>query len=101
MAFFTNEFLTDRRDEWLKSIVGVGIKANGKWYDGKIEKKMIENGSVIIDATFPDIEDMDVTVQATRLIDRKGKQCAYQEKNFQKTHQQNLWVRTSIPIQEG
>lgn len=100
MPFFVNDFLGRQREAWLNSLVKVQCKANGTWVDGTFNRREVKNESIIIDATFPSIDDVNASITALRLIDKTGTQCAYQEENMSKKAGQGTFIRITIPVQE-
>lgn len=100
MAFFVNEFLGRQRTAWLNSIVKAQCYANGSWIDGKFNRKEVVNENIIIDVTFPKLDETSANITALRLIDKTGAQCAYQEENMSKKKGQGTFIRITIPVKE-
>ena len=53
MAFFTDDFLKQRRKEFLKSIEKLQYKVDKVWYDATIKNKSIIDNAVVIDIHIP------------------------------------------------
>lgn len=100
MAYFTEDFLNERRKQWLRSIAYVECQANGSWHRGKIEKKDVSGDTIIVNATFPDLDETAATITASRIIDVRGIQVAYRQKNVKKAAGQGTMIQVKIPIDE-
>ena len=100
MAYFIGNFLSHRRQQWLRSIHAVEVQTNGKWHRGDINKKEIEGDTLVITATFPTLDSVACTITASRLIDVRGEQAAYQQRTIQKNSGQGTMIKLSIPIYE-
>lgn len=100
MAYFQSNFLKYRREQWLRSIVRVEAQANGTWYPGDISKKQIEGDTLVIMATFPQLDNSAVTISASRLVDVRGEVAAYQTRAIQKVAGQGVMIKITIPIYE-
>lgn len=100
MAYFTDDFLNERRKQWLRSIAYVECQANGAWHRGKIEKKDVSGDTIIINATFPDLDEVAATITASRIIDVRGVQVAYKQKNVKKAVGQGTMIQVKIPLDE-
>lgn len=100
MAYFTDDYLAERRKQWLRSIAYVECQAGGSWYRGKINKKTVSGTTLTIDATFPKLDEKAVTITASRIIDVRGIQVAYKAKNITKAAGQGTMIRITVPIYE-
>jgi len=100
MAYFQNNFLKYRREQWLRSIVRVEAQVGSTWYPGDISKKAIENDTLVIMATFPQLDNSAVTISASRLVDVRGETAAYQTRAIQKVAGQGVMIKITIPIYE-
>lgn len=100
MAYFTDDFLNERRKQWLRSIAYVECQANGAWHRGKIEKKDVSGDTIIVNATFPDLDEVAATITASRIIDVRGAQVAYKQKNVKKAAGQGTMIQVKIPLDE-
>ena len=100
MAYFQNNFLKYRREQWLRSIVRVEVQVGSSWISGDINKKEIEGDTLVIMATFPSIDNSAVTISASRLIDARGEVAAYQTRAIQKVAGQGVMIKITVPIYE-
>lgn len=100
MAFFVNSFLGKMRDIFLTKIIKIQCCANGRWYDGSIDDKRNEDNALVIDATFPALNETATTITAVRLFDVDNEECARQELSQTKKKGQGTFVRVKIPFTE-
>ena len=100
MAYFSDNFMGHRRNQWLRSISAVEVQTGGAWYRGVINQKKIENDTLVIMATFPALDSMACTITASRLIDVRGEQAAYQQRVIEKNKEQGTMIKITIPIYE-
>lgn len=100
MAYFNDTFMGHRRNQWLRSLVAVEAQVGGTWYRGVINQKKIEDDTLVIMATFPDLDSMACTITASRLIDVRGEQAAYQQRMIEKNSGQGTMIKITIPIYE-
>lgn len=100
MAYFQSNFLKYRREQWARSIVRVEVQVGSSWIPGDINKKQIENDTLVIMATFPALDSSAVTISASRLIDARGEVAAYQTRAIQKVAGQGVMIKISVPIYE-
>lgn len=100
MAYFTNNFVGHRREQWLRSIHSVEVQTNGKWYRGDITKKEVEDDTLVILATFPELDIYTCTITASRIIDVRGEVAAYQQRVIEKISGQGTLIKLTIPIYE-
>lgn len=101
MAYFSEDFLNRRREQWLRSIYSVEAQVNGAWHRVTIDKKYIEGGNtLVVMATFPSLNNSTCTVTASRLVDVRGETAAYQQRVIQKQSGQGIMLKITIPIYE-
>lgn len=100
MAYFQNNFLKYRREQWKRSIVRVEVQVGSSWISGDINKKEIEGDTLVIMATFPSIDNSAATISASRLIDARGEVAAYQTRAIQKVAGQGVMIKITVPIYE-
>lgn len=100
MAYFQSNFLRYRREQWLRSIVHVQAQVGGTWYSGDINKKTIEDDTLVIMATFPQLDSSAVSISASRLVDARGEVAAYQTRSITKVAGQGVMIKITIPIYE-
>lgn len=100
MAYFNQNFVNNRRQQWLRSIHSVEVQANGTWYRGDITKKEVEDDTLVIMATFPELDKYTLTITASRIIDVRGEVAAYQQRVIEKISGQGTLIKLTIPIYE-
>ena len=72
MAYFGEAYMGRRRQQWLRSLAYVEAQTNGTWHRGTINQKKIEGENVVVMATFPTLDSIACTINASRLIDTYG-----------------------------
>ena len=100
MAYFSDTFMSHRRNQWLRSLVAVEAQVGGTWHRGEINQKKIEDDTLVIMATFPSLDAMACTITASRLIDVRGEQAAYQQRTIKKNSGQGTMIKITIPVYE-
>ena len=100
MGYFYDTFMGHRRKQWLRSIHSVDVQVNGTWHKGTINKKDIEGDTLIIRATFPTLDNEACTITASRLVDVRGEEAAYQQRVIEKQKGQGTMIKITIPIYE-
>ena len=100
MSFWTNEFMNNRRAEWLRSLVKFQFQVNGTWYDATIKTKRITGNKVEIIVSFPRVSSGSQSITAVRIIDVTGKQCGYQAIELVRAASQGALTKFEFPIYE-
>ena len=100
MAYFNNTFMDHRRQQWLRSIHAVEVQVGGNWHRGDINSKEINGDTLVIKATFPTLDAIACTITASRLIDVRGEQAAYQQRMIEKNSGQGTMIKITIPVYE-
>ena len=100
MAYFSDNFMEHRRKQWLRSIHAVEVQTGGSWHRGTINKKKIEGDTLTILATFPSLDSVACTIDASRLIDTRGEIAAYQQRTITKVEGQGTMIKLTVPIYE-
>lgn len=100
MQYFREDFVDQRRKQWLRAIVAVEVQVDGKWYRGSIDQKKIEGDTLVIMATFPVLDSITCTITASRIIDVRGKEGSYQQRTIEKVKGQGTMIKLTIPIYE-
>lgn len=100
MAYFYDSFMEHRRKQWLRSIHAVEVQTGGRWHRGTINKKKIEGDTLTILATFPSLDSVACTIDASRLIDTRGEIAAYQQRTITKVEGQGTMIKLTVPIYE-
>ena len=100
MGYFNDNFMCHRRNQWLRSIHAVEVQTGGNWHRGTINKKTIEGDTLTILATFPSLDSVACTIDASRLIDTRGEIAAYQQRTITKVEGQGTMIKLTVPIYE-
>lgn len=100
MEYFYNNFMKHRREQWLRSIHSVEVQSDGAWHRGEFNKKEIEDDTLVILATFPQLDAKACTITASRLVDVRGEVAAYQQRVIEKVSGQGCMIKITIPIYE-
>ena len=108
MAYFNESFMENRRKQWLRSIVAVEARAfresatttDSLMCRGKIIEKKIEGDSLVIMATFPELDAEACTIDLTRIIDVRGEIAAISRTVVYKNSGQGFMVKITIPLYE-
>ena len=100
MAYFSDSFMSHRREQWLRSIHAVEAQVGGTWHRGDIGKKVVEGDTLVILATFPTLDDKECTITASRIIDVRGEVAAYQQRVIEKHSGQGTMLKISVPVYE-
>lgn len=100
MAYFSDTFMSRRRQQWLRSISAVEAQVGGTWHRGDINQKQIDGDTVVIMATFPTLDSVACTITASRIIDVHGEQVAYRQRTIEKNSGQGTMIKITIPIYE-
>lgn len=64
------------------------------------QPEKIEGENVVVMATFPTLDSIACTINASRLIDTYGEQAAYQQRTINKVAGQGTMIKITIPIYE-
>ena len=97
MSYFYDTFMGHRRGQWLRSIHAIEVQSGGNW---AINKKLVEGDTLVIYATFPTLDSVACTIDASRLIDTRGEVAAYQQRAINKVEGQGTMIKLTIPIYE-
>lgn len=100
MAYFQSAYMGYRRQQWLRSIAYVEAQVGSTWYRGTINQKKIENDTLVIMVTFPQLDGSAATISASRVIDTRGEVAAYQSRTIRKAAGQGTLIKITIPIYE-
>lgn len=100
MAFFTDTFLNNRREELLRSVERFQYQLNGKtWYDGSINSKEIDGTDVVVFVNVPSFGSAD-TITAVRVYDINGALAGQQTISLQRTSLNTALLRFTFPLIE-
>lgn len=100
MAYFSDTFLSHRRQQWLRSIQSVEVQVDGVWHRGDFNQKEIKDDTLVIKATFPTLDSIACTITASRVVDVRGEVAAYQQRIIKKNSGQGTMIKITIPIYE-
>lgn len=100
MAFYTTNFLANRRNQWMKSIQSIQVQVGSAWHTGDIQKKAVEGDSVVIHAVFSSLHTVAATITRSRVLDVRGEVAAEQAENITKVAGQGAMIRLVLPIRE-
>ena len=92
MAFFTDDFLKQRRKEFLKSIEKLQYQVNKVWYDATIKNK-----SIIDNAVVPYSKH---TITAIQAISVEGIVAGSKEVSIERDITQGIFMQFKFPIKE-
>ncbi len=100
MGFFANEFLADRRKQWMDSIVKFQYQVSGTWYDAVINKREVVGTKVMFTVHIPNVPESAHTIKGLRIIDINGDVAGSQEISLERTATQGVLATFEFPIQE-
>ena len=100
MAYLSDNFMSHRRQQWLRSIYSVEVQVGGVWHRGDFNQKEIDGDTLVIKATFPTLDAVDCTITASRIVDVRGEVAAYQQRLIHKNSGQGTMIKITIPIYE-
>lgn len=100
MAFFTDDFLKQRRKEFLKSIEKLQYQVNKVWYDATIKNKSIIDNAVVIDIHIPVVPYSKHTITAIQIISVEGIIAASKEVSISRDITQGVFMQFKFPIKE-
>ncbi len=100
MGFFSNDFLADRRAQWMNSIVSFQYQVSGTWYDAVINSKQVSGTKVMFTVHIPNIPESAHRITGLRIIDIKGTVAGSQEISLERTSTQGVLANFEFPIQE-
>lgn len=98
--FFTDDFLNERRKEFLRALVKFQYQINnGSWYIGRINSKQISGTDIIffVDAPCSGTSD---TITAVRVYDTRGELAGSQSTSVARTYQNGALFRFVFPLIE-
>lgn len=100
MAFYKNDFLDQRRQQWLRAIDKVQLQAGGTWYTAELQTKEVAGTNVVLVAVCSALDDVACTITASRIIDTRGVVAAQQAENITKAVGQGAMIKIVLPIIE-
>jgi hypothetical protein len=100
MAFFTENFLNNRREEFLRSVVKFQYQTNNsEWNDGTINSKEIVGTDIIAFVNAPSSGVAD-TITGVRVYDKNGKLAGEQSISLEREDGNPALLRFTFPIVE-
>lgn len=100
MAFFTSDFLADRRAELLRSLSRFQYRISGVWKDGEINSKEIQNTDVVIFVNVPSSGKADV-ITGVRVYDNNDALAGQQDISLTRTSLNSALLRFTFPLVEA
>lgn len=100
MAFWTQEFMAKRRENWLNSLVKFEYQADGSWHEATINSKKINGTQLELVVSLPRTSAGTQTITAIRVIDVSGKQCGYSTTSVKRAVNQGVLAKFELPIYE-
>lgn len=100
MGYYTETFLANRREQWLRSIHAVEVCVDSTWYRGDLQTKTIEGDSIILMAVFSVLDAVAATINQSRIIDIRGEVAAQQAENITTATGQGTMFKIILPIRE-
>lgn len=100
MAYFSDNFIANRRQQWLRSIHAVEVRVGSTWHRGVLNQKEVKGDTLLIKATFPTLDAVAATITASRVIDVRGEVAAYEQRTINKNSGQGTMIKIEIPLRE-
>ena len=98
MKFWKENFLAERRREWLKNIVKAQYLVGGSWRDAIISEKKIVGNTLYLNLIADSPNAM--TITRVRLIDVGGEVAGEKIENISKSSTQGVLLQLTFPIYE-
>jgi len=100
MAFFTENFLNERRADLLRSVDRFQYQLNGgAWRDGTVNSKEISGTDVVVFVNVPGSGAAD-TITGVRVYDNNGKLAGQQEISLERNSLNTALLRFTFPLIE-
>lgn len=99
MAFFTANFLDERRKELLRAMDRFQYQIGGVWRDGEINSKAVNGNDVVVFVSVPSFGAAD-TITAVRVFDNNGAIAGQQTINLRRTNLNSALLRFTFPLVE-
>jgi hypothetical protein len=100
VAFWTDNFLNKRRNDWIRSIAKVQYRIGGTWYDGVINSKTISGNAITVIADMAGVPAGSQTISEIRLIDEGGQVAGSKLDSITKAGSQGVLVKFEFPLTE-
>lgn len=100
MAFFTEEFLNERRADLLRSVERFQYQINGgDWADGEINSKSVVGNAVVVFVNVPSSGAAD-TITGVRVYDSGGRLAGQQAVSVRRASVNAVLLRFMFPLVE-
>jgi hypothetical protein len=100
MAFYTDTFMTARREQLLRAVQRFQYQINGSaWYDGEVNKKAIEGNAVVCYVNVPSSGSAD-TITGARVYDNNGALAGSQSVSLARKSINSALLRFTFPLIE-
>ncbi len=100
MAFFTDKFLNDRREELLRSVDRFQYQLNGgAWQTGTVNSKEIIGTNVVVFVNVPNFGQAD-TITGVRVYDINGALAGQQSISLKRTSLNVALLHFTFPLIE-
>lgn len=99
MAFWSEDFMQRRREEWARDISGVEYRAGSTWYKGQITEKKLVGDKLSI--RFVTTDSLLLTINEIRLLDSNGKVAGSTTENVVKSATQGMLYAIECTIIES
>ena len=100
MAFYTENFLSKRRQWWMKNIHQVQAFVGSTWYTGEIQKKELQGDTIVLHVVFSELTALSCTITSIRVIDIDGETAAQKSDRIIKAAGQGILLKLELPIKQ-
>lgn len=100
MGFFSATYLTNRRTEWMNTIVKFQYQVSGTWYDAVVNSRSIVGNTVKLLVHIPNVPETAHTITGVRIIDTTGAVGGSQVVSIERSATQGVLTTFEFPIQE-
>lgn len=101
MAFFTESFLSARRNEMLRSLCRFQYQLDGStWHDGEINSKSVNGVNVVVFVNAPSSGQAD-TITGVRVFDQNNVVAGQQKINLKRSSVNTALLRFTFPLIEA
>lgn len=100
MKFYTDDFLSEKREQWLQAFRTAQANVNGVWYNGEIQEKKIEGNKIVLHVVFSSLDEITCTISQLRILDKNGFVVGNEIVNVHKIATQSTLFKFDFPIWE-
>lgn len=100
MGFFTPEFMSRRRVQWMNAIKRFQYKVGGTWYDATIKERGIVGNSVRFLVHIPTVPETSHTISEVRIYDTANTIAGSRTVGIERNSTQGVLLVFEFPIQE-